>query len=175
VVELVSAARTARRTETDAQGRYSFDHVAPGRAQVVFSIVNFASARRDVTIPVDAGAQADVVMYLAMSAEVTVTGKATFTNLADVEDPTRSLVGIAQSASQGAITARQLQARPVMRAGEVLETVPGVVISQHSGEGKANQYYLRGFNRITGPTSRPRWQECPSTCRRTDMGTAIRT
>ena len=36
--------------------------------------------------------------------------------------------------------------RPVMRAGEVLETVPGVVISQHSGEGKANQYYLRGFN-----------------------------
>ena len=34
----------------------------------------------------------------------------------------------------------------MMRAGEVLETVPGVVISQHSGEGKANQYYLRGFN-----------------------------
>ena len=33
-----------------------------------------------------------------------------------------------------------------MRAGEVLETVPGVVISQHSGEGKANQYHLRGFN-----------------------------
>jgi outer membrane cobalamin receptor len=28
----------------------------------------------------------------------------------------------------------------------VLETVPGVVISQHSGEGKANQYYVRGFN-----------------------------
>src|SRR5207248_10547079 len=36
--------------------------------------------------------------------------------------------------------------RPIMRAGEVLETVPGLVISQHSGEGKANQYYLRGFN-----------------------------
>ena len=33
-----------------------------------------------------------------------------------------------------------------MRAGEVLETVPGVIISQHSGDGKANQYYLRGFN-----------------------------
>ncbi len=40
----------------------------------------------------------------------------------------------------------QLDARPVMRAGEVLETVPGMIISQHSGEGKANQYYLRGFN-----------------------------
>ena len=33
-----------------------------------------------------------------------------------------------------------------MRPGEVLETVPGLVISQHSGEGKAGQYYLRGFN-----------------------------
>ena len=40
----------------------------------------------------------------------------------------------------------QLAVRPIMRAGEVLETIPGVVISQHSGEGKANQYYLRGFN-----------------------------
>ena len=83
---------------------------------------------------------------LSLSADVTVTGKRTFTNLADVERPAENLVGIAQSASQGAITARQLDARPVMRTGEVLETVPGVVISQHSGEGKANQYYLRGFN-----------------------------
>ena len=58
----------------------------------------------------------------------------------------QDLVGIAQSASQGAITARQLGTRPMMRAGEVLETVPGVIISQHSGEGKANQYHLRGFN-----------------------------
>src|SRR5262245_57738609 len=36
--------------------------------------------------------------------------------------------------------------RPMSRAGDVLETVPGVIISQHSGEGKANQYYVRGFN-----------------------------
>src|SRR6185295_4322038 len=62
------------------------------------------------------------------------------------ENPAENLVGVAASASQGAITARQLDGRPLMRAGEVLETVPGVVISQHSGEGKANQYYLRGFN-----------------------------
>ena len=57
-----------------------------------------------------------------------------------------SLVGIAGAASEGAITAQQILARPIMRAGEVLETVPGLIISQHSGEGKANQYYLRGFN-----------------------------
>ena len=85
-------------------------------------------------------------MHLVLSADVTVTGKSTFTNLADAPSPAQDLVGIAQSASQGAITARQLETRPIMRPGEVLETVPGVVISQHSGEGKANQYYLRGFN-----------------------------
>jgi hypothetical protein len=33
-----------------------------------------------------------------------------------------------------------------MRAGEVLETVPGMIVSQHSGEGKAHQYSVRGFN-----------------------------
>ena len=66
--------------------------------------------------------------------------------MADVEHPGANLLGIAAAASQGAVTAAQLDARPVMRAGEVLETVPGLIVSQHSGEGKANQYYLRGFN-----------------------------
>ena len=86
------------------------------------------------------------VLGLSLSADVVVIGKRTFANLADVEDPAENLVGIAQSASQGAITARQLDVRPFMRQGEVLETVPGVIITQHSGEGKANQYFLRGFN-----------------------------
>ena len=147
VVELMAAGKAGiRHTETDAQGRFTFNRLPAGHAHLVFSLVNFASARRDLLIPAKGGAQSDVVMYLALSAEVTVTGTSTFTNIADVEDPTRSLVGIAQSASQGAITARQLATRPILRTGEVLETVPGVVISQHSGEGKANQYYLRGFN-----------------------------
>jgi len=69
-----------------------------------------------------------------------------FTNLADVENPAENLVGIAQAASQRAVTAKQLEERPLMRSGEVLETVPGVIVTQHSGEGKANQYFLRGFN-----------------------------
>ena len=58
----------------------------------------------------------------------------------------RALVGIADASTQGAVTAEQIEMRPIARAGDVLETIPGVVISQHSGEGKANQYYLRGFN-----------------------------
>jgi hypothetical protein len=55
-------------------------------------------------------------------------------------------VGTATAASQGIITQTQISTRPLTRTGDILETIPGVVISQHSGEGKANQYYLRGFN-----------------------------
>lgn len=57
-----------------------------------------------------------------------------------------SLLGIADSATQGTIGARQLADRPLLRTGEILETVPGVIITQHAGGGKANQYFLRGFN-----------------------------
>ena len=57
-----------------------------------------------------------------------------------------SQVGIADSASQGNVGQEQLKYRPISRPGEILETVPGLIASQHSGEGKASQYYLRGFN-----------------------------
>jgi hypothetical protein len=145
-VELRAGSSATRYAETDARGGYRFDAVTPGRVQVSFALANFARARREAVVPTAGGARVDAVMSLSLSADVTVSGKSTFTNLADAPEPARSLVGVAQSASQGAITARQLEARPLMRTGEVLETVPGVVISQHSGEGKANQYYLRGFN-----------------------------
>jgi hypothetical protein len=131
---------------TTAQGDYRFEPVAPGAYQISFVLINFATVRRGVTVATSGAVPLDVVLHLALSADVTVTGRRTFANLADVEDPAANLVGVAQSASQGAITARQLDVRPLMRAGEVLETVPGIIISQHSGERKANQYYLRGFN-----------------------------
>ena len=49
-------------------------------------------------------------------------------------------------ASQTSFTGEELNARPVTRPGEVLEAVPGLIVTQHSGEGKANQYFLRGYN-----------------------------
>ena len=55
-------------------------------------------------------------------------------------------VGTSDAASQGSIRAELLQSRPALRPGEVLEFVPGMVVTQHSGDGKANQYFLRGFN-----------------------------
>jgi hypothetical protein len=55
-------------------------------------------------------------------------------------------VGSSDAASQGVIRAELLNSRPALRPGEVLEFVPGVIVTQHSGDGKANQYFLRGFN-----------------------------
>lgn len=55
-------------------------------------------------------------------------------------------VGVADAASVGTVTKAQLDARTVYRAAELLEATPGLVVTQHSGEGKANQFYLRGFN-----------------------------
>lgn len=55
-------------------------------------------------------------------------------------------VGTSDAASQGTVTAGLIQNRPTLRTGELLEFVPGMIVSQHSGDGKANQYYLRGFN-----------------------------
>jgi outer membrane receptor protein involved in Fe transport len=57
-----------------------------------------------------------------------------------------SLIGVAEAASQGTVGAKQLEQRPLSRPGEVLETVPGLILTQHSGAGKANQFFLRGFN-----------------------------
>jgi outer membrane receptor protein involved in Fe transport len=56
------------------------------------------------------------------------------------------LIGASRAASEGVVLAIQLEGRPVLRPGEILEVVPGLVVTQHSGDGKANQYFLRGFN-----------------------------
>ncbi|HZM92214.1 MAG TPA: TonB-dependent receptor [Vicinamibacterales bacterium] len=132
---------------TDAEGSYDFSDVPAGTYQLSMRLINFATVNhKDLAVAAGQVVTNDEVMHLSLNAEVVVVGKRTFTNLADVENPAEDLVGIAASASQGAITAKQLDVRPFMRQGEVLETVPGVIITQHSGEGKANQYFLRGFN-----------------------------
>ena len=56
------------------------------------------------------------------------------------------LIGNAVSASESRVSFREIEQRALLRAGDVLETVPGLVATQHSGSGKANQFFLRGFN-----------------------------
>ncbi len=63
-----------------------------------------------------------------------------------VQGPRDASIGSADSASEGAVERESYQSRPKLRPGDIVEAVPGVVATQHSGDGKANQYFLRGFN-----------------------------
>jgi outer membrane cobalamin receptor len=57
-----------------------------------------------------------------------------------------NLIGRAAASSEGAVGGADLSVRPLLRVAELLEVVPGLIAAQHSGSGKANQYFLRGFN-----------------------------
>jgi hypothetical protein len=63
-----------------------------------------------------------------------------------VEGRRQDLIGEVRSASEGVIGQEQLELRAISRPGDVLEAIPGLIATQHSGSGKANQFYLRGFN-----------------------------
>lgn len=58
----------------------------------------------------------------------------------------RTHIGQAASASEGRLSGADLALRPIGRVGELLEAVPGLIATQHSGPGKSNQLFLRGFN-----------------------------
>ncbi len=94
--------------------------------QVAFGQASDASNEANSSIAVAAGQQLD---------RVQITGR-----------HYDNAVGSSDAASQGSIRAELLKSRPALRPGEVLEFVPGVIVTQHSGDGKANQYFLRGFN-----------------------------
>ena len=145
-VDLKPSNGDGREAVTDGQGSYRFDNVPAGPAELTVRLINFSAVRRIVTVAAGGTATSNVTMVVATSADIVVTAPKTFRNLAEIDNPAENLVGVASAGSEGAITAAQLAVRPVNRAAEVLETVPGMIISQHSGEGKANQYYLRGFN-----------------------------
>jgi hypothetical protein len=86
-----------------------------------------------ISLPWLVGAQSVEEQALEMP-EVVIEGKA------------ESLIGIATSASKGQTSAKELLERPFSRRGELLESIPGFIATQHSGDGKANQYFLRGTN-----------------------------
>jgi hypothetical protein len=131
---------------SDNEGSYRLDGLPPGVYDVSFQLTGFAtSVRRDVVITEGTVTPLDATLYLSASASVIVLGRATFRDLSTVSS-VQELIGVADSASSGVITPAELDERSRRRTGEALERVPGVIVSQHSGEGKANQYYIRGFN-----------------------------
>jgi hypothetical protein len=72
-----------------------------------------------------------------------------------------NLTGVAISAAQGRIGHADLKQRPLVREGEILEAVPGMILTQHSGDGKANQMFLRGFNLDHGTDFQTRIESMP--------------
>jgi len=86
------------------------------------------------------------VAALVLTQSVAQAGGVPTADLGEIEVNASRLVGKPLSASQGTVTRQQLEHRPLLRTGELLEIVPGLIVTQHSGSGKANQYFLRGFN-----------------------------
>lgn len=84
-------------------------------------------------------------------------GLGTVTVMGRVDD----LTGIARTASEGHVGMADLRLRPITREGELLETVPGMIVTQHSGDGKANQYFIRGFNLDHGTDFQTRLEGMP--------------
>ena len=89
---------------------------------------------------------AAVVCLMAASGPVRAEDAETTLQEVVIEGSRNSQIGVANAASAGVVTQKQLEARTVYRPGELLEATPGLIVSQHSGEGKANQFYLRGLN-----------------------------
>ncbi|HEX3696153.1 MAG TPA: TonB family protein [Polyangia bacterium] len=50
------------------------------------------------------------------------------------------------AASSFSVQDRDFQLRPIASVQDILRVTPGLVMVQHSGGGKANQYFLRGFD-----------------------------
>ena len=82
----------------------------------------------------------------AAANDIPETGTPTMLDKVVVYGRADDLLGEAPSAAVGQVGSAELAARPFLRRGELLEVIPGVIITQHSGDGKANQYFLRGFD-----------------------------
>ena len=136
-VQVRSANGTVQRTtQSDTNGSSIISGLAAGNYRLVLSNPGFETKEIPVTIGTT-GATAALRISLAVGSVSTTL------NVQGRED---DLIGIAESGTQGTVGATEIQDRPILRSGEVLETVPGLIITQHAGGGKANQYYLRGFN-----------------------------
>jgi hypothetical protein len=136
-VHVVSANGTVQRTvHSGTNGSFIFSGLPPGSYRLV--VMNPGFETKEILVAIGTtGAPAPLRIPLVVGAVSTTI------NVQGRED---ELVGVAESGTQGTVGATEIQDRPILRSGEVLETVPGLIITQHAGGGKANQYFLRGFN-----------------------------
>ncbi len=88
----------------------------------------------------------DLVSYLLLAVSGVGAHESTELSAVEVRAKAENLEGIAAAGSEGVVSSQRLAAVPILRPGEALEMVPGLIVTQHAGDGKANQYFLRGFN-----------------------------
>jgi hypothetical protein len=139
--------RSSRLATTTSDGTFTL-RVPAGPARLLATRIGFAP--ETLLVAADATVIAASLRPAAVMLDpLTVTGR--FDNLQ----------GISSTASEGRIGAADLRPRPLTREGELLETVPGVIVTQHSGEGKANQYFVRGFNLDHGTDFQTRIEGMP--------------
>ena len=136
-VQIRSVDGTVQRTiQSQANGAFAIFGLSAGDYRLEISKPDFEAREISVTIGVTGGLTPLRISLTVGSVSTTI----------DVEGREDDLIGIADSGTQGTVGAKEIEDRPILRSGEVLETVPGVIITQHAGGGKANQYFLRGFN-----------------------------
>jgi outer membrane receptor protein involved in Fe transport len=136
-VEIRSADGALQQTaQSDAIGSFAISGLPAGNYRLVVSKPDFETKEMTVTIS-GAGTSAPLRIFLAVS---------TVNTTINVQGRADDLIGIATSAGQVTVGAEELRNRPLLRSGEILETLPGLIITQHAGGGKANQYFMRGFN-----------------------------
>ncbi len=123
-------------TQSDANGAFFISGLPAGRYRLVVSNTGFQMKEMPVAIEA-AGAPAPLRVALAVGSVSTTV---------NVQGRADDLIGIASSAGQVTVGAEELKNRPLLRSGEILEALPGLIITQHAGGGKANQYFMRGFN-----------------------------
>ena len=136
-VQVRSANGAVQKTaHSDTNGSFMISGLPAGDYRLVVSSPDFESKEVSVTIGTT-GAPAPLRISLAVRAVSTTV---------NVQGRADDLIGIATSAGQITVGAEELKNRPLLRSGEILETLPGLIITQHAGGGKANQYFMRGFN-----------------------------
>lgn len=136
-IQVLGADGTAQiSTQSDRNGVFTLSGLVAGNYRLVLSNPNFETREVPITVgsPLAPASLRITLFVSALTTTINVQGRAD------------DLIGIAESATQGTVGAAEIEDRPIMRSGEVLETIPGLIITQHAGGGKANQYFLRGFN-----------------------------
>lgn len=87
-----------------------------------------------------------LLIFGVLNLSVSIAQTAEPTGTIEIRAKAENLTGVANAGSEGIVSGLRIVALPILRPGEIMEMVPGLIVTQHAGDGKANQYFLRGFN-----------------------------